>query len=349
MQERRPSIRVVTDPARLDPEHVAAELASGSAQYWAQYTSAPDDPAALRLLNELSERHGSRFVVRISSVHGGSFDGVLFKKLPMVRSLRIDVESCRGLEHLSALRRLESLDLRFEKGGPVDCLARVAGEDLARVGLSKTPGSFDVAPLAAFPKLSAAALNGRVKGAERLAGHPALKTAALNGFGKGDDLAFVGEIPRLGWLGVYGGAREDLGSLGHTSLRRLRVARVRGLRRIDLARFPALRVLEIDDQPRLDRLDLSEVRDLNGARFANLPALASVGRLDALCACTALRFFKTGVSLDAILAAPPPRLRGLAMFEGTSKGDAALAARITDSGYVDAWDVPSSSANPGEE
>lgn len=340
MSERSQPMHFETDPPVLDPRDVEARLAAGSPEYRAQYTKPPDDPATFRLLNELSEKYGRRFCVRFFAYRGGTFDGALLRRLPEVRNLCLDVERCEGLEHLAALRRLERLELGYKKGGPADALAHVVPERMERVRLVDTPRAFDLAPLAAFPRLNGLQLEGQVKGLDRLAGHPTLESLSLSCFAKDVDLSIVASFPQLLWLGVYLGGRDDLDALGHPKLKFLRVARVRGLRRIDLSRFPSLRVLQVEDQPQLAALDLSAARELNGALLAGLPALSTVGRLDGLRDCVALRFYKTGVPLDAVLAAPPPKLRGLAMFGVKSKGDAAVAARIAAAGYVDEYRMP---------
>lgn len=340
MAKRSQPIHFETDPPKLDPREVAEKFAAGHPEYWAQYTTPPDDPATFRLLNGLSEKYGRRFCVRFFAYRGGTFDGALLRRLPEVRQLRIDLERCDDLRHFAALRRLEQLALNIKKGGPADALAHVVPEHVENVGLVETPRAFDVAPLASFPRLRGLGLHGQTKGLARLAGHPTLESLALNRYGKGVDLSVVGGFPKLLSLGVCLGGRDDLNALAHPKVEDLHVARVLGLRSVDLSRFPSLRVLQVEDQKQLAVLDLSAAPKLRGALLAGLPALVSVGRLDGLRNCVALRFYKTGVPIDAVLAAPPPRLRGLAMFGIKSKGDAAVAARIAAAGYVDEYDMP---------
>lgn len=224
-----------------------------------QFREVDYDRTDLERINTLCQRFGDAMVVRFFR-HGHGFDTSVLSALPDCTNLSIDamthISDFAPIAAMPKLRRLHFSVFEFESP---DWLRRL---DLSRftkltIGANEKR-NYDLAPLADAVQLDELFVQGGVKGIERIAGHQRLRDIGLSGFAKSRGLAFLNTLPHLQKLKMILGSRTSIADLDHPGLADLTIIRVSLLEDLGpMSRFVGLRRLEIDQQRRLETIDLT--------------------------------------------------------------------------------------------
>ncbi len=248
----------VRNPKTITADEIAALIDRG----WMpalQFREVDYDRADLERINTLCQRFGDAMAVRFFR-HGHGFDTSVLSALPDCTNLWIDammqISDFAPIAAMPKLRRLHFSVFGFESQ---DWLSRL---DLPRftklmIGANEKR-NYDLAPLADAVQLEELFVQGGVKGIERIAGHQRLRDIGLSGFAKSKALAFLNALPRLEKLMMILGSRQSIAELDHPGLADLAIIRVSLLEDLGpMNRFVGLRRLKIDQQRRLETIDLT--------------------------------------------------------------------------------------------
>lgn len=223
--------------------------------------SAPDySREDLRRLNGFCERFSDAVQIRFY-FHGRCFDTRVLEELPDCTNLSIDaVNEISDFAPIAAMPKLRRLRFAVFEFTEARWIARL---DLPRftkfiIGKNRLR-NFDLSPLGDAAQLEELFTQSH-KGIEKLAGHARLRDVGLSGFPKSQSLGFLNRIPSLEKLSMILGTRPSIAELNNPNLRELSITRLSMLTDLGpLDRFPRLERLTIQDQPRLEALDVTGV------------------------------------------------------------------------------------------
>ncbi|CTQ48270.1 hypothetical protein [Jannaschia donghaensis] len=283
-----------------DRAEVETALAAGH-DLVVQFSRPPTD-AALAHVEALAQTNPDRVTLRFYGFHGKTpFDLALQRDLRHVRRFDLDcLDTAGNIDALADLTASTHLSLEIYELSDKDILHRIDPTSLSslRVGDMKTK-AIDGTALSRFRALETVFLSNSVKSHDGLRGLPALRHLQMRARPK-DSYAFLADCPALQSLSFFLGGAPDMDEVRSDTLTDLSVIRCRGVDDMgDLSRFPKLRHLTIEDQIRLERLDLIGAPNLESLRLINCKALARIDGLEATKVST-LQLQGTALDLDAV-------------------------------------------------
>ena len=327
----------VHDPKAIDQEMIAQTLASGRERVVIQFSRRSSyDSALLKDLNAACERFGARLQVRFF-MHGWKvFDCGVLRKLPAVRSLQMDtLLNVTDLQALDELQFLEEFGFGAFEADVPRLLEMKALQGLKKLLLiAEKKSNIDLAPLRGFTRLEELFLNKHAKNIDVLRGDSKIHTLGLSQIGRGVDVSFVQTMSSLKWLKVILGGRSGVGELANDGLEELEVLRVQGVESMELRGFPRLRRLMVEDQLRLEEIDLSPATELEKLHIINCKGLK---RLKGMRSLTKLRYVwigQTKLDADELIASFPAGLERVSLFGYGKKRGEEIKQRLDDAGYA---------------
>src|SRR5687767_53877 len=97
----------INDPAEIDADSIAAEIAAGS-RVIVQYSKPSYDKRQLASLNALAKVHGRNLEIRFYGHYSLVFDASVLSSIPDAQSLSIDcLMSASNLDAISQIRSLK--------------------------------------------------------------------------------------------------------------------------------------------------------------------------------------------------------------------------------------------------
>lgn len=326
----------VQNPQHIDAAAIRAAVAA-SQHVLVQFDTLGEPAPLFPELDALAATCGTDLTIRIYGYDPRVFDTRMLLALPHVASLAIDCHrNALYLEALGQLRHLKRLSLGVHEMAQKDILALENLRGLEVLQLGETVNNdIDLAPLRHYTQLSALHIEGHSRHIETLAALPALRELALYRIKHKVPLDVVSNIARLDTLRLQLGGRESIEVIAAPLLRKLEIIRVRGLERLgDMGRFPLLERLWIEDQIKLQQLDLRgncALRQLYLLTCKSLASLAGLGQLSAL---TELSVSETRLDIDTLLAqGMPPHLQRMRFRTGKVKRDQQITAQLAQCGY----------------
>lgn len=324
------------NPQQLDMAAIDAAAADGR-QVIVQFDTLGQPAPLLAELDAAARRHGTALTVRIYGYESRVFDAAIVRALPHVASLALDYHRCAtNLDALGELPHLKQLSLGVYELAQQDILALENLHQLVHLSLGEAAhDKLDLSPLRHYASLASLALDGHSRHLDTLAQLPALQTLSLFRIKNKVALDFLGDVAQLQQLRLQLGARESIASIEAPLLHKLELIRVRGLAQLgQLQRFPLLRQLWVEDQIRLEQLDLAGNRALETLHLHTCKSLASVTGLAALPSLQKLSISETALEPDALLAqALPASLREMRFRTGKAKRDREISGKLKELGF----------------
>jgi protein phosphatase 1 regulatory subunit 7 len=247
-----------TDPQSIDLDQAEAEAQAAGPPLRVQFSrSATCTQDIFARLDQCCHRFGTRIEVRFFGFYNEEFDVEILRSLPSVRVLYIDVRRARRLEFLGHLDHLVELQIGVRDGDYPEILREPGIQTVRRlVLLDSRRNNIDLEPLSSFSNLTELTICGHWRHIEVLGHLTNVRRLALNQMSKSVQFSWIRSMKGLRDLTVFLGSRTNLDEISHGNLERLRFDRVRGLERVDLARFPELAHFHMEDQLRVQSLDL---------------------------------------------------------------------------------------------
>lgn len=330
----------IENPTSPDEMQIASLLESGAEVVVLQFSnSAVYDEKVLRKVNAMCERFGSRLNVRFYGHYGSEFDCQTLRRLPFVRSLNIDcLMNAIHLEFLDELTWLEEFAFGVFGANVPRLLESKALTRLRRLVLIGTQkNNIDLAPLESYVQLEELFINGHTRHIESIATLPRLQKLSLGGIGKMKSLSFIKSIVPLKALTYILGGRVNVNDLAHDGLERLEILRVLGLSEINLALFPTLERLTVEDQIRLDELDIRPLRKLQRLSIFNCKKLTHLVGIDIADSLESLRIGMTDIDLNEVLNHIPTNVKALTLHNSHKVIDDKLQLRVASLGLPSAY------------
>jgi hypothetical protein len=325
----------VTDPATLSSAQIVKACARHG-QLVVQFSNSNAyDTRSLKALNEACSTEAHRLEVRFYGHYQTGFDASVLAALPEVRTLSIDcLHHITNEDELGRLPNLKSLSFGVFEFDRPDFPASLPLGSLEQLALIETrKRNFNLSALAKCVALRELFINGHSKGISAIATLPRLGKLTLSGYAKTGVLDFIKTMPALESLTLVLGGRPDIDDLTSDTLKTLQILRVKGLSSLgDLSRFPALCALRIEDQLRLDRLDLAgadlqRLSLFNCRNLAELPGLEKQNQLR--------EFSASGVAFnlnDLRTFDWPPATSSVHLFSRSRKWNDDTAAHLASRG-----------------
>jgi hypothetical protein len=327
----------ITDPSTVDRSTVV-ELLRQTSLVIIEFSKADYTPALLGDVNRLCEEFGEKIEVRFHDHLKVGFDAAVLKHVPDVRNLVLNcLPTIRNEHHIGELRFLRQLWFGIHKYQNPSFLQMLNLPELTYLGLEGCYKSdFDLAPLVSAVNLKRLFIDRHTKNITRIADIPQLETLSLRSIPNSVGLDFLNRISSLRYLTVAFGSRTSINEVQHEGLEELEIVRVRGLETLgDISRFPKLRKLVIDDQTRIDSVDVSGA-PLEDLRFLNCKTLQEISGLETLDRLQHMRVYKTNVDLDRLSELDWPKsMEILALYTGRAKRDAAIRQKLDRRGFSD--------------
>lgn len=329
----------LTDPPKIDPAHVAGILASGKTAT-IQFSKPCYNAEILSQIDALCLQYGNVIEVRFYGHYSSIFDASHLALISNVQWLSIDcLMRITAIEHLFRLTKLRRLSIGvFELDLP-EILAQIHMTDIRELYLCETRKSnIDLAPLSQYPNLKSLYIASHSNGFPVLKELGNLTELRLRSLSKKQPLDILTHIPKLDKLELILGGRSNIDEFSHEKLSDLAIVRVLGFMRIgNLNRFPALQKLRIEDQIKLESIDLENAPAcLRRLALLNCKKLRQIGRMDHLAKLDHLRISRTDIDCDALLASPlPSSLRTVGLYTGSRKANAVYRAKLDALGYAE--------------
>ncbi len=327
----------LTDLPQIDLSQINSILASGK-DVTIQYSKKCYSNALLRQIDSICLTHGERIEVRFYGHYSESFDAACLANIPNVEWLSIDcLQRISAIDHLYELRNLKRLSIGVYELEVPEILSKVRIKDLNQLSIGDAKScKIDLSPLAQCSELRKLHISSQSTGFNVLSSLPELSDLRLISIKKKQSLAVVSLIPKLSKLFLLLGGRENIDEISHSGLRDLSIVRVLGFSSIgDLSRFPMLERLLIEDQLKLEFVDLRNASSsLRHLFLLNCKSLRKIGSIGHLAELEELRVYKTNIELDDILAEPrPSSLSIFALYTGKTKADKTVRSRLDSLGY----------------
>lgn len=328
-----------TNPESLEFEKIEAEALKDGSPPRIQFSRlAACTPVVLKSLDECCRRLGARVVVRFFNFHKEEFDAEILCRLPSVRALYVDVAQARNLEFLGLLEHLEEFGIGVREGDYPQILQQPGIQAVNRLVLiNNRRNNVDLAPLASFSKLAELTLCAHSRHIEVLGQLTGLRRLFLNHMSKSVRFPWVRSMAGLRDMTIFLGSRSDIEEVSHQNLERLRVDRVRGLEKVNLAAFPVLSHFHMEDQLKVQSLDLSPLRStLRSMTVWNCKSFEHLLGIEAMSALEFLWIGKTNVNAEEVVPKLPACVRQ-ATFGGYGKRrDDAIRSQIESRGVAPA-------------
>jgi hypothetical protein len=327
----------LTDLQEIDTIRIEEILASGKT-VTIQFSKPIYDGRLLAEIDHLCQKYGDKVEVRFFGHYSTVFDASNLAFIPNVQWLSIDcLLRISAIESLFKLARLRLLSIGVYELDMPDILSRLQIDNIRELSVCETRKSnIDLSPLSKCCKISRLRVASHHAGFSVLKELCSLEELSLRSLSKKQSLESVSDIPKLEKLDIILGGRPNIDEFSHANLKELNVVRVLGFRSVgDLRRFPALRQLRIEDQIKLESLDMSKAsQSLLRLLVSNCKSLKHIGALQHLIRLENLRIGQTNIDYDALLASPlPASLRTVSFWTGKRKKDAILRAKLDSLGY----------------
>jgi hypothetical protein len=330
----------IENPASPNETEIASLFESGAEFIILQFSKpAAYDERVLSKVNALCERFGSRLKVRFYGHYGSDFDCQTLRYIPSVQSLNIDcLMKALHLECLDELTWLEEFAFGvFEADAPLLLKSRALTQ-LRRLILAPTrKNNIDLAPLGSYAQLEELFVNGQTRHIDSITTLPRLQKLSLGGIGKKTPLSFIKSITPLKALTYILGGRLNVNDLAHDGLERLEILRVLGLSEINLALFPKLERLTVEDQLRLNELDIRPLRKLQRLSIFNCKNLTNVVGIDSADSLESLRIGLTNIDLGKILNRLPLNVKALTLHSPRKAIDDKLQLKVASLALPNAY------------
>ncbi|TLU67387.1 hypothetical protein FE810_03675 [Thalassotalea litorea] len=216
----------------------------------------------LQQVNELCIQYKQFLEVRFYGHYSHGFDAKWLAYIPAVENLSLD--ALLEIEHIENLYHLENLKILsfgvFEFSDK-DFLKNIKLTGLKEFSLSESrKKNIDLRPLENATSLNKLCVVGHSKNIESINSIQQLKHVILSQISKKVSLEFLNRLENLEELEVILGGRDNVNEVTIPTLKTLRILRVRNFNQIsDLSRFPKLECLHIEDQTKLESIDLSGI------------------------------------------------------------------------------------------
>lgn len=327
----------IDNPNAIDQELIAATLASGRDRVVVQFSRrAAYDSALLQELNAACERFGARLQVRFYSHGWKPFDCGVLRELPAVRSLSMDtLLNVFDLDALEEMRFLEEFAFgAFEAKLPrlLEMKSLHALRSLTLVAARKDV--IDLSPLREFANLEELFLNKHSKNIDVLMGNSRVRLLALSQIGRAVEVGFVRSMSGLRVLKIILGGRTGIEEMANGAVEEMEVMRVQGIERVELGGYPGLRSFTMEDQLRVEEIDLSPATELEKLHIINCKGLK---RLKGMKSLKKLRYVWIGMAKldpDELMASFPAGLETVSLFGFGARRDPEIRKRLDEAGYI---------------
>lgn len=340
MIKRQMRFHRIENPASLGQTEIVSIFESGAEFVILQFSkSAAYNEQVLGKVNALCEHFGSRLNVRFYGHYGSDFDCQTLRHIPSVRSLHIDC--LMKVLHLDCIDELAWLEEFVFGVFEADAPFLLKSKALTRLrSLTLTPtrkNNIDLAPLESYAQLEELFISGHTRHIDSIATLPRLQKLFLRQIGKKAPLSFIKSIAPLKALTYILGGRLNMNDLAHDGLERLEIVRVLGLAEINLALFPQLERLTVEDQLRLNELDIRPSRKLQRLSIMNCKNLTSIVGIDSADSLKSLRIGRTAIELNEVLDHLPANIKGLTLCSPSQAIDKEVQLRIGSIGLPSAY------------
>lgn len=330
------------NPGRLNnPTSIASIEISGKLTERGKLTIQFDNPDAypislLQILNDICRQSTDQLEVRFYGHYKTGFDAAILRELPDVKNLSLDcLLTIRNEDMISNLGNLSKLHFGvFEIDRP-EFLNSLDLSALTSIILGENrKRNLNLSPLATCASLEQLTIGGFSDEIDAVAGLPNLKEITLRSFAKRHRIAFLKGVPNLQHLTLILGGRVSIEEFSSESLKELQLIRVQGLTSLgDLSRFSNLRWLWVEDQLKVNSLDLSGTQ-LEHLTLYNCKSLANLSSLESQ---TRLREFQSSrvlLNSDALRDFRwPISAQTVRIFSGTRKWNETAAASLKARGF----------------
>lgn len=327
----------IANPTTIDEQMIAQALASGRREFVVQFSNREAyDDGLLRQVSAACERFGVRLRVRFYNHRWKPFDCGVLRILPAVRALSLD--TLFDVTELNALNELQYLEDfvfgAFEAHVPklLEMKALRGLKNLTLVAAHKD--TIDLRPLAGFSRLESLFLNKHSKNIAVLEGNAGLRDLGLSQIGRNVEVSFVQSMSALRSLRIILGGRSGISEMANGSVEELEVLRVQGIERLDVAGFPRLTSLAVEDQLRVEEMDLSPATELERLRIINCKGLKRLHGLQSLKNLRYVWIGQTKLDPDELMASLPKGLETVSLFGFGARRDPEIRRRLDEAGYV---------------
>lgn len=329
----------ITNPTSIDERLLAHILANGARTVVVQFSQeSAYGVSILEDVNRACRIFGPKINVRFWAHYGSRFDCMHLRHLSEVRSLNLDcLAGIANINELAQLHHLEEFAFGVFESDLPELLRTPSLTGVRKLTLAESrKNNIDLAPLADYERLEVLFLNAQAQGIGSIGHLHTVTKLSLSGMGKKQSLSFVRTMSGLLSLTLLLGGRQGLTDLAHTGIKHLEILRVRGITEIDLALFPNIEKLRVEDQIKLQTLNLDSAPHLRWLSIWNCKTFWGVrGIGDA----EHLEYFfvgKTAIEPDALLGNLPKHLMRLSLTGYGKRQVDELKSRIESMGYAPA-------------
>lgn len=265
------------------------------------------------------------------------FDAIWFSNIPNVVNLSVDcLTEIENIECLYSLENLKILSFGIFEFSDKDFLShlKLAGLQELRISDNRKK-NFDLKPLKDAASLKKLSVVGHTKNIESIKSISSLKQLALSQINRKVSLEFLNDIEALEKLELLLGGRDNIDELSIPTLKILRVLRVRGFNKLpELGRFPKLECLHIEDQLKLESIDLSGA-SLKCLIVGNCKNLSEITNLITQKELFRVSFDRTNFNIDALKQHDwPSSLKVISLWSGSNKWNENCEEYLSSKGYV---------------
>lgn len=291
----------------------------------------------LKQIDGLCFKYGASLEVRFYGHYSSAFDATWLSHVPNVVNLSVDcLTEIENIEHLYSLENLKILSFGVFEFSDKDFLSQLNLARLQELRISDNrKKNFDLKPLEHASSLKKLSVVGHTKNIESIKSISSLKQLALSQTNRNVSLEFLNETLALEDLELLLGGRDNIDELSIPSLVTLRILRVRGFEKLpSFAKFPKLECLHIEDQIKLEFIDLSEV-SLKSLLIGNCKNLSEISNLTSQKELFRLSVSRTKLDLDVLKHNDwPSSLRVISLWSGSNKWNDSTKQFFQEKGYV---------------
>lgn len=326
----------INDPESISDINIKDILDAGEFPV-IQYCEPVYNSQLLKQVDDLCLKYGAKLEVRFYGHYSGAFDATWLSDIPNVVNLSIDcLSDIENIEHLYHLKNVEVLSFgvfEFSDKGFLSQL-QLAGLQELRISDNRKK-NFDLKHLENATSLRELCVVGHTKNIESIKSISSLKQLKLSQINRKVSLEFLNETLALEELEILLGGRDDIDELSIPTLKTLRILRVRGFEKLpSFAKFPNLECLHIEDQTKLEFIDLSEV-GLKCLLIDNCKHLSKVSNLISQKELFHLSVSRTKLDLDVLKNNDwPSSLKVISLWSGSNKWNDSTKQFFQDKGYV---------------
>lgn len=326
----------INDPTSISSTDIKSIIDSGETPV-IQFCSSEYTDEILVTVNELCIQHGELLEVRFYGHYGVGFDAAHLAKLPNVRRLSLDcLSEVINIEELYKLNELRVLSFGVFEFVEKDFLSNINFQHITELVLTDNRNkNYNLSFLCKALLLKKLFIGGHSKNLEVLEQLPELKQLALGQMSKKISLSFLNRCRKLKELELILGGRENINEVSIPTLEVLRILRVRGFNSIgDLSRFPKLNCFHVEDQIKLESIDLigCSLERLLIHNCKNLKLLAHIENQNKLIWFSVSR---SALDLDNLKTANwPNSLKVLSLCGTSNKWNESCEEYLGSKGYV---------------